>query len=434
MRFDSIKTRYGIRSTKKILFVMIFFLIYGPKLLGVIDLSVAIPFFLVFLLFDLRSKYSISALSSASILIVLFLLIYTYVLAFLTQTIDFFVLGRILRSLINMIVIYFCVYHLVYARLISVDEIIRYIIVILSIGSFVILAQVIFPSIQPLMAELVGFNKSYLSTRAFGLTAGYDTAGYLSALVSMYSIYLYTQYNRRYKYVYLMSFVLSGIAVIYASRSSMAMMLGLFLVVIYYSITTKSASSKRLLMPLLIITVPVIIYIIPLFVISFGLDIDFENIPLLEFIYGTDSLSFNKNYASTNIGEVAQVFLFLPDTIFGVIFGTAHNVHSDIGYVKIIHIGGIIMMFLTIVVYFVLPVRLCFSRGLSQIVRIDPNTSKYIVLMIMFVIVMFVGNLKNLYFFTRGYHELFFIIFVSITALRNSYVDEQNGREYMRSL
>jgi len=142
----------------------------------------------------------------------------------------------------------------------------------------------------------------------------------------------------------------------------------------------------------------------------------------------------NQYFISTNIktqnysisyGSGSQAYLLdimwkIPESITGFIFGTgALPVRSDIGYVKVLFMTGIIGI-LILIFYYGYIIR-ALKRKLIIIDKYRLNTyDSYIKNIpksfIVIISLLFLYNFKNLFLFSRTFHELIIILFFTFLA------------------
>ena len=378
--------------------LVVFLLVYGPKL-GLIDLSVLGPFILI-------SIVSISIyyqrIQFRCIIYILFILIAviseTLLMSSLYGDYELLIIIRNLRALINTITIVVFVQYL-YSRSLKYNSkyFINIILAVITIGSFAVLVQVLAPVLQPYFALVTGYNKAFYSLRGFGLTSGFDTAGYLAGFGASIYLMRYLIFGDRKNFILLL---INSVAVLFTSRTSIAMfaLLSLFVVVYNY----KKILFRRL-GRLIIMALPLtFIFIIPLVLSTIGNSMnDLFLIQLINEFGLFEFANFSYSYAHTDVSETVADQFYLPSSFMHILFGNGLDADSDVGYIKVIYIGGIFQMLCFALIYFFIPVKLIFnSRNCIANYEIRFAIFSYL-------IIIYLANLKNLYFLTRGYHEVF---------------------------
>lgn len=155
-------------------------------------------------------------------------------------------------------------------------------------------------------------------------------------------------------------------------------------------------------------------------------------------MYGADVPSFAMTYADTSIIDVYEAMFALPQDLAIWVVGSGEIVRwSDIGYVKIIWLGGVPLLGLVILFYVSLFV---FLRGnLRRVTKASANRDDratwikilWITLSVTLVL-LFLSNFKNLYWFTRGYHEFFVVVSALIIGF-SRYARLYDSREVVRA-
>jgi hypothetical protein len=155
-----------------------------------------------------------------------------------------------------------------------------------------------------------------------------------------------------------------------------------------------------------------LLYIIPLVKSSFGLG----------GVLASDK-DFSGSFATTDLSAWVSKMWTLPDTTVEVIFGTGMVIQSsDVGYIELIYMIGLLGLFLVLSLYgymFVVAARMKLAaRGGEW----TPDVETWVLLTSLTIILlgMLVINIKNLYFLSRGFHELIIIIFFFSVGTRRA--------------
>ena len=110
------------------------------------------------------------------------------------------------------------------------------------------------------------------------------------------------------------------------------------------------------------------------------------------------------------------MMVVFPHELGGWLFGSGLIVPwSDIGYVRVLHLGGAPLLALMVAFYWHLFwVARWSARKIIELGQVDCDQVKWVrvwsVISVLLLLLMVLGNFKNLYFFARGYHELFVIV------------------------
>ena len=155
------------------------------------------------------------------------------------------------------------------------------------------------------------------------------------------------------------------------------------------------------------------LYVLPLYVATFDI--------LTGVLTSIRSVGFEPatQFAETSLSLVYLSMWYLPDGVWHLLFGLGSDTQgSDIGYVKILHMGGLVL--LACIVLFILYLRNACTVALRasmslQTMRERVESRLLLFIIALFLVVLILSNLKNLYFLTRGYHELFVVL--SFSAL-----------------
>ncbi|MEM7763629.1 MAG: hypothetical protein AAF290_06075, partial [Pseudomonadota bacterium] len=203
--------------TRTLAFFAIFFAIFGPKLGGVVDLSLlAVPLGLLCLVG--KQRVSLSAEILIVVGFVCAVAIYAVLVSLAYGAIDLQVVLRHFRALVSTCALSVIFYNVGRLGILSVDRFTRSVHAVLLIGAVFVLVGILSPSIKQLMADLYGFDKRMVPLRSAGLTAGYDTAGYLCAAGAFLaaSLILMGRGSR-----YFLTFTVFLAATVFTSRTSM---------------------------------------------------------------------------------------------------------------------------------------------------------------------------------------------------------------------
>jgi hypothetical protein len=388
-----------------LVFFVLFFAMFGPKVGGVVDLMVLVPAFLVALFL---SKYNVSfpdKVFSPLMGVLLLLSLWIVFSCFINNAEDFRGALRIVRAILSFLVLFPFLYFVASRSLITEAMALRLLVVVLALNSLAIYSQIAFPAIQGLLAPLYGFDKTIRSTRAFGLTAGYDSAGYLIALLSsiMLSISLIFR-----SWAYFIGFIVVFVSIVFTSRTSM--LLGFLLITFTMFLLRKELfkNATKVGIGLVGVTIGVGWYALLLILSS---------LPELGQVWQLDNASYETEFATTEVAGVLSIMGVMPRELSTWIMGTGAIITwSDIGYIKTLYLGGVplLLCFLWFYLYLyslgrhaVLHKRLL--KG-GKIINDERWSQLWLIILFLMILVMIISNFKNLYFFTRGYHEIFVII------------------------
>ncbi len=132
------------------------------------------------------------------------------------------------------------------------------------------------------------------------------------------------------------------------------------------------------------------------------------NIAILDFVYDQFEYFYNDVTGRTGNSTLSVLFgkmFFLPDTVLGLLFGTGENVFyreagsSDVGYVILLHFGGVLYL-VGVLAFF----ALCFVRGK----RVGGDFVSLIAILLMALM----ANFKGLFFAPKPGLHLFLVVYV----------------------
>ncbi|PWG81030.1 hypothetical protein [Pararcticibacter amylolyticus] len=382
----------------KILYsILLFFAVFGPKI-GLYDTT--IPAAVILLILTLAKT---NIVLSGNIIVLnglsVFLFVYSGFICLLYMVPDSFVFFRSLRCLISTACISLFVFNSDYRG----KEILNLLVFFLMVNSFVILLQILSPSLQQLMAPMTGFDKDFSSIRAFGLTPGYDSAGYLCIMGLVFAIYLFVLTKKTSIIIIIYTFVLSGlftgrsimmlIAIIVSLLNLYLLLKGSFWLKVFASINFAGGLYLfiKFILPILITTIP--------FLSGYG-----------SILISSEETNDLRSSFSTGSGDDLAQMYFLPDSFIETIFGRGVNPHdSDAGYIKIIHMIGIIGLVVTVLLYIYMYQRLGIYR---KRFKEDDKLRALLLSTRVVIILIFFFNIKTLYFTARNFHEIIVISFV----------------------
>ncbi len=384
-------------------FIIIFLSLFGPKIAGVVDLSVLGGVFgLVFLMFFKKvlvcREYIIVVTFVATVAF------YSMLVVSLNGFEDIQPVLRHSRALMSTVLLGLFFYNLAANSVLSSGKLTNILIAVLLVNAIVIIVSIFVPDMKPYLAWLYGFNKKFVALRSFGLTAGYDTAGYLcifGGILSFTSAY----YKAGIRYsIIAMVFI---VAAILTSRSSMMLAVTLMIGVCVVFLLKGRWSLKVVSVGYIVAGVSVAIYyVVPLILSSF--------------FSQTSEVDYTGNYAVTDLSGWYETMWILPEHTMSVLLGAGKIVQtSDLGYVHMIYMIGVLGLLLVVSMYmYMFFVIKTLSRSAKcKCFQIDSEGRVLALSLVAIILLMYIINFKNLYFLTRSYHELIVILFFFILGL-----------------
>lgn len=373
-------------------FLFCFFLLFGTKV-GVVDLSVLVPFLMLPFLIETRMRLS----KNFGWLCVMLVLLTSYqvLVQIFNQNIEFDPLGRLLRALLTVVAVGLVVCSggaEVGARLL------RATLYALIFHGVLILIAAWFQPFNVLLAIISG-NTRIREGRASGLMAGFDIAGYASILGM--AIIVYKVYPIR---SYLLNFFYLGLLLLtcyYTSRVSMAFGGILFVIYTLGYFNSGNVPFRYRALGLFIFAIVGFIAAYKVFQI---LDVTFS-LGILDI-----STEVRDDITSRHAVQDSDSFLwadmfFLPDSLAQTVFGAgSDNLDSDVGYVNEIFRYGVVGLCFTL--YF----HLRFAFRDSQLARMADWRRPITRLSLFVTISILVLTLKNNYLLVRGIFPIFLIV------------------------
>lgn len=333
-------------------YMLIFILIFGPKF-GFFDTRIL----LLPLLFFFNFK------SNKIIVPILFLILYFFLKEILLyQAIDLTESLRLFKLLYVLLLI------TVFSKFF--DYTLKDLAVILLFHVFFVIVMNEFHFIRDLIHDIYGFSKTKKEFRSTGLTLGYDISGFI-AIIS-FIIWRNIKIRSLYRYIILITIITS---VFLTSRVSLVV---LFILLLYFY--------RNVILNNKLISGVLILFILLLFK-EFILDIYSQLIVLLGFV-STDLESFG-GYAVYSLESLYDQIFIWPTNFEDWVFGYKDE-KVDSGYSMIIMKYGLVGFLIILNFYW----------KLSKMVKIYKNIFLTIILL------MFVLNIKNEYFLTRGITEI----------------------------
>lgn len=385
---------------KILVYVISFFLIFGPKF-GPIDTS-SLASISLLVLCSLKKEIKVNSFLVSFSLILSFLIIYSVFLVIIFKTNDNYVYLRNIRALINTVSIGLFFYNFKVDTKFSYNLLIN----LLSINSLVIIIQIVFVNIQYTLAPIYNFDKKFVALRAFGLTAGFDSAGYL-CILGLVFILSKILHMKKIDYRDILFFYLFSVAGCFTGRSVMFIMILCVISLNIYLIFNKKSKLRFFALTNFIVGgILVYKFILPIIITTLPFLKD-QNLITLSL---TETEDFKYSYSS-GTGELLTEMWFLPKHTLSAFFGTGIDPYdSDVGYIKIIFMIG----FLGLMIIFFYYISMLYK---TFILKSKDSYTKILLLSLKAsILFLFIFNLKTLYFFSRSFHEIINIAFFSVLS------------------
>lgn len=396
-----------------VVFCALAFALWGPKLGAYFDLMALVPAAALLLLAATHARIHVPRnLYVISVLMALVVIVWMVFSSLINGSDSLHGVLRVVRSAISVLVLVPLFYFAAQQRLISLGGAFGLLVGVLLLNAAVVYAQAFHLPTQALMADTWGFNKTIRAGRAFGLTAGYDTAGYLISLASAAALAA-SLILRSWRWFLVAVFAVGAVG--FTSRSSMLLVLLLSIVVLVVTASDWRGNGVR---RIAIVSGGVAVlawFVIPRLA---------GGITELAWLGGSGP-SYSEVFARGSAVETLQRMTVLPDRLGVWLVGEGEQPSwTDIGYVKILYLGGLPLLVLMIVFYgYLVSVGSAALRVYKARSGADPEMVSWVrvwsLVLFLMLGVMFLGNLKNLYFFTRGYHELSIILMALLAGFAN---------------
>jgi len=375
--------------------ILIFMLLFGIKLFGVIDIA-QLTLVAILALYYQRSLGHIfmTEIYTFSLLVLMLVLTHTILTSILFHTFDYYAVMRLMRALATS----FLLAILIPLLKVRKTQGLAIIVFCIFIHAICIITQMANPELKELMAILVGHDKQTVFLRAFGLVSAYDTAGALLLIGMVISSYFVFKLRRTYYIYIIVVFYIAGLA---TGRVFMVVGTLYFVLVLFKFLFKKNRKYLAKLIILLIGGVFVFYfmkYIQPILSVSLYL-VDKEAV--------SNDIQISRGGYYIGTLSILQSYLMLPQEGMQLLFGSGELIKVDIGYIKILHSVGLIGMLL-MTFYYILFAILSYTKNRED--------TKLLFMPILFIF--FLYNFKMLTFFTRSYHETIIVILILLCLNR----------------
>ena len=387
-----------------VLFVALAFALWGPKLGGYLDLMVLVPATALLVLAATHARIHVPRnIYAISALMVLGVVVWVGFSSLINGSSDPQGVLRSVRAAVTLLVLVPLFYFAARQRVVSLEGAFGLLVGVLLLNAAAVYAQAFHLPVQGLMADTWGFDKTIRAGRSFGFTAGYDSAGYLVGLASAAALAA-SLILRSWRWFFVAVFAAGAVG--FTSRSSMLLFLLLATVVLVVTASDWRGNGFRRVAIVSGGVAAVVLFVIPRLTAG-----------VAEFSWlGGSGQDYSGQFARGSVVEVLQRMAVLPEELGVWLVGEgAQPSWSDIGYVKMLYLGGLPLLVLMIVFYgYVVSAARAALRVYKARAGFDPKVISWVrvwsLVLFLMLVVMFLGNLKSLYFFTRGYHELFVVV------------------------
>lgn len=375
--------------------------------------SVMVPifgniFFITCLLLSSKSFKLFSYFDKKIIFVTVIVFVWVLLVSLFNLSFDTYILGKHFRIIINTILLSIIVSNFKF----SPKDFLYSIGLSLSINTLAVYVQNYLPNSKNVFAIVAGYDKSFFELRSFGLFSSYDSTG-LSICLSLFFFGFIYMYIKKSFVIFL--FIINFMASIYISRFTMVISVLSFIVmmpVIFYKIK-GNVSTYIVFLPILILV---------------GYSIYIKSSEIIQSSI-TGDVVLNESYGAASSDILFNDMLFLPESTISMFFGLAKDpLNSDIGYIKIIFMEGIVGLFFIFYSYYYV-----FSY-INKMKRIDTlNRDIYLTTMFNFtismIVLMFIYNSKLLLLYGRGFHDFFVILAFTINKFIIQFIEKKEFKE-----
>ena len=392
---------YKVNKTKIsyiYLFICMFLQCFIIKIYGVIDLQVLIIAFGL-LLHCRNIRPVISVNYSVPTVVLIAFLGYSFVILLISDTPAAFESFRIFRALMTSILLYF----LIKAGRFDFYKVVNILIVIIAIHAVTIVLELIFPSLKIVIANLGSFNKLTAPTRASGLLSSYDAAGAFLIMGIILSNAMY-RLKPRAIYMYLVLFFwITG----FGTGRTFMLIGSIFTAIVIWQYFVKTGLTIRK------IVLGAVISYFGYLVLSYALPLIINTFLFTFYDEGSASNAALTGHDGYYTGSLSSLFAMktLSLDLVEAIFGTGGRLIAiDIGYYKIIYTFGVLGA-----LFYIAYVCSTYFYIKNKITYFD---KRLIVLPLLLLFIIY--NLKMQVFLSRGFHELYLIIILSLVNWRKN--------------
>jgi len=402
---------YKVNKTKSsyiYLFICMFLQCFIIKVYGVIDVQILIiAFGLLLYSQNIRSLYSVNY--SVSTIVLLAFLGYSFAILLVSDSPAYFESFRLFRALVSSILLYF----LFEVGRFDFYKVVNMLIAIITIHAITIVLELLFPSLQIVIASLGDFEKLIVPTRASGLLDSYDAAGAFLIIGIILSNAMYRLKPRSIYMCLILFFWLSG----FATGRTFMVIGSMFTVVVFWQYFVKTGLTITKIGLGAICSLfgyLVLNYALPLLINTFLFTFYGEG-------WGTNAAATGHDGYYVGSMSVLSSMTYVSSHLVEVIFGTGDRLlASDIGYYKIIYTFGVIGLLFYIA-------YIC-STYFYMKNKITSFEKRLIVLPILLLFIIY--NLKMQVFLSRGFHEFYLIIILSLVNWRKNIDQGRLGTKF----
>jgi hypothetical protein len=390
-----------------IIYLVLFLSFFGPKI-GVVDFMVVGGLLGLLIVYKSKLEMPKELLVLLSILVVY--TAYSTFVFLLTYSTDDYILKRCYRILVTTTLL-----GLIFSNTrFPTGRLINIIIILLLINAGTVIVQIFVPASKKYFVDLYEITKDN-PLRASGLSSGYEGAGLLNVMGSILAgLVLYYDSSKARYFVALMVFTVGAL---FTARTTMVLSI-LIAFLVSCTVIYKGKGFGRLVAScgFGFVAVVFLIFVYPLLVSTIN---QFENLPEAPAVIASTVLGdeIGESYTSATVGELQSMWnVTMETTNFFFGYGSSPS-HIDVGYIKVVYMTGLtgLFMVLSAYIYILWKLKRVYPKSDHGC---DPHGGKSekigILSLAMMIVIVFILDLKNLYFFSRSISELIIVMFFSL--------------------
>ncbi|MCT2134613.1 hypothetical protein M3E13_01680 [Oceanobacillus kimchii] len=419
-----------MRSSKVIMFLLLFCFIFGPRFKLLDILLITSVFLCISGLFIIILKRNIKKEIIIFSIIVFSSLFYTLIITSVYNFQDLTTIELIIKNLLYLYSAYFivCIYKYIYKG--NSDVNLNYHIFIIGVinAGFSILVF-LSDGFREQMLQILNYtneDRRIVGDRSFDMSMGGNAIGSIVfSIIFIQGLYLK---KKKDSIIINVGLMLIFIATLFTARTGL-MIIILSIIIYWVSFILSGKKLFSINVKKFIITILTLIIVV-IFIFLFNSQasestsqqLEQELIPWAFELYYSYMENGELNTNSTDI--IFNRMYFLPETTKDLIFGTSNMgrstnlsyIPSDVGYVRLIFAVGIIGLVLII-----LPYIYMFYIGITD--RHKNISSR---MLIITLLVVFISNFKELVFLPRGGASILFIFFIASFLINQDKVQKQS--------
>lgn len=365
--------------------------------------SVAVPigfnlFFAFIAFLNSGNNVIFSKLHKIALGLSILLFCWVIIVSIANDVFDDYVIGKFFRTFLNTLLLAIIFKNLNF----NSSQFFKAIIIALMLNTVVVYIQILFPSSKELFIGITGFSKKKGILRSFGLFSSYDFAG-LTTCITMVVLWLGFLFKKK-NFFFVLYFIvlLSSLSI---SRFTMVVSVLVFMGSFYYFYRKKGNYFIKYL-----VLFPLISFVGYYTFNKFYAFINFS-------LNSSSNEDINQSYSTQSTDILLNKMAVLPQDVLSTILGTAKSIDSsDIGYVKIIFMIGIVGLMLILYFYYSLLKNIIIK--INNDVTFSSDDKRYLIILLRAVVLLLIlFNSKLLLIYSRGTNDFFLILLFGIERI-----------------